>query len=194
MTRRIFLGISLNLQLEVLRAKLSAFNRNLDWIPDENLNIPLNYLGRLAHQDINEVGQTIKSIVEKYPTFCLKPTFLQTLYKKHDESMINIGLGGDLKILLEMQKELTVALDEVAAQPKRYFPFITIATLKKTDHDSTKKLLSKINDLNIDLDLDEILVSKVSTFETLFYKDSVTFHKLRDFNLKSQVASLQTLT
>ena len=175
-----------------MRAKLSAFNRNLDWIPDENLNIPLNYLGRLAHQDINEVGQTIKSIVEKYPRFSLKPTFIQTLYKKHEESMINLELGGELNILESLQKELTVVLDEVAAQPKRYFPCITIATLKKTDHDSTKKLLSKINDLNIDLDLGEILVTKLSTFETLFYKDSVTFHKLRDFTLSSQVASLQT--
>ena len=97
--------------------------------------------------------------------------------------MVNLELGGELNILETLQKELTAVLDEVAAQPKRYFPYITIATLKKTDHDSTKKLLSKINDLNIEPDLDEILVSKVSTFETLFYKDSVTFHKLRDFNL-----------
>lgn len=188
MTRRIFLGIGINLDLGDLRGLLSRFNKNLNWVPDENLNIPLNYLGRLAHQDINEVGQTIKSIVEKYPTFTLKPSFLQTLYKKHEESMLNIELAGDLKILMEMQKELTLSLDEVAAQPKRYFPYITVATLKKTDHDSTKKLLSQINDLDIKISLDELLVSKVSTFETLFYKDSVTYHKLRDFNLMSQVA------
>ncbi len=184
MTRRIFLGIGVNIDINGLRAKLSSFNRNLDWIPDENLNIPLNFLGRLAHQDINEVGQTIKSIIEKYPTFTLKPSFLQTLYKKHEESMINIELAGDLKILMEMQKELTLNLDEVAAQPKRYFPYITIATLKKTDHESTKKLLSQINDLDIKLNIEDILVSRVSTFETLFYKDSVTYHKLRDFVLK----------
>lgn len=187
MTRRVFLGIGLSLDLNDLGGLLSKYNKNLDWIPDENLHIPLNYLGRLAHQDINEVGQTIKSIIEKYPTFILKPTFLQTLYKKHEESMLNIELGGDLNILMEMQKELTISLDEVAAQPKRYFPYITIATLKKTDHDSTKKLLSQINNLDIKLSLGDILVSKVSTFETLFYKDSITIHKLRDFNLKSQV-------
>ncbi len=191
MTRRIFLGIGLKLELNDLRAKLSSFNKSLNWIPDENLNIPLNYLGRLAHQDINEVGKTIKTIVDKYSQFTLKPLNLQTLYKKHEESMINIELDGDLNVLMEMQKELTLNLDEVAAQPKRYFPYITIATLKKTDHDSTKKLLSQVNDLNIKLNMDDILVTKVSTFETLFYKDSVTYHKLRDFTLRSQVVSLQ---
>jgi len=186
LTKRIFLGIGVDLKLNDLRAKLSDYNKQLNWIPDGNLHIPLNYLGRLLHQDINAVGMTIKTIIEKYHPFTLKPQYLETLYKKHEESQIYLSLAGQVDILNELQKELAITLDEVAAQPKRYFPYLTIATLKKTDHETTKQILNKISGLDLKLNIDEFLVNKVTLFESLFHRDSVTYQKIRDFVLESQ--------
>lgn len=183
MTKRIFLGITIDLKFDDLRAKLSASNKHLIWVPEEDLHIPLNFLGRLLHQDINAVGTTIKTIVEKYQPFNLKPQYLETLYKKHEESQINLSLSGQVDILTDLQKELAKELDEVAAQPKRYFPYITIATLKKTDHETTKQILNKISDLDIQLDIPEFPVNKITLYEKLFHRDSVTIQKIRDFVL-----------
>ncbi|MEK7163613.1 MAG: hypothetical protein AAB768_00530 [Patescibacteria group bacterium] len=184
MTKRIFLGIGIDLKLDDLHAKLSAFNKHLDWIPDQDLHIPLNYLGRLLHQDINAVGITIKTIVEKYQPFTLKPQYLETLYKKHEESQIYVSLAGQVDILSQLQKELAKNLDEVAAQPKRYFPYLTVATLKKTDHETTKQILNKISGLDLELNIDEFQVNKITLYENLFHRDSVTYQKIRDFVLE----------
>jgi len=184
LTKRIFLGIGVNLKLDGLHTKLSAFNKYLDWIPEEDLHIPLNYLGRLLHQDINAVGATIKTITEKYQPFTLNLQYLETLYKKHEESLIYFSLAGQVDVLNEMQKELAKNLDEVAAQPKRYFPYLTIATLKKTDHETTKQILNKISDLDLKLNIDEFSVNKITLCESLYHRDSVTYQRIRDFVLK----------
>lgn len=184
MTKRIFLGITIDLKLDGLRAKLSDFNKHLLWVSEEDLHIPLNFLGRLLHQDINAVGTTIKTITEKYRPFILKPQYLETLYKKHEESQIYLSLTGQVEILNELQKELAASLDEVAAQPKRYFPNITIATLKKTDHETTKQILNKISDLDLELNIPEFLVNKIALFENIFHRDSITIQKIRDFVLE----------
>ncbi len=184
MTKRIFLGIGVNLKIDDLRAKLSAFNKHLIWVPEEDLHMPLNFLGRLLHQDINAVGTTIKTITEKYRPFILKPQYLETLYKKHEESQINLSLTGQVAELNKLQKELTKNLDEVAAQPKHYFPSITIAILKKTDHETTKQILNKISGLDLDLNIPEFLVNNITLFENIFHRNSVTIQKIRDFVLE----------
>lgn len=184
MTKRIFLGITIDLKLDGLHAKLSAFNKHLIWVPEEDLHMPLNFLGRLLHQDINSVGTTIKTITEKYRPFILKPQYLETLYKKHEKSQINLSLTGQVDILNDLQGELAKNLDEVAAQPKRYFPCITIATLKKTDHETTKQILNKISDLDLELNIPKFLVNKITLYENLFHRDSVTVQKIRDFVLE----------
>lgn len=180
MTKRIFLAIDLP---QSIKDQIAKLQHGLPMIALGDLHIALNFLGKLPHQDINEVIKLIQLTTAKHFSFKLKPQFLETLYKKHDDSIVYLSLGDEVDRLKDLQKDLSKALDDVAAQPQRYMPLISIGKLKKMDPDSTKKALNKILDLDLAIQIDEFMVDKITLFESILHGDSATYQRIRDFKL-----------
>ena len=185
MTKRILLAIRFSLETEIqiinLQRQLLRHNLPVEWIDPGGLHLTLNFLGKMPHQDINEVHKKVSDIVCNFQPFVLQPQYLETLYKKHGDSIIYLSLGGQIDILSKLQKQLSKVLNEIAAQPIRYLPHISIGRVQKMDPDSTKKALNKVTDLDMRLEIDQFTVDGITLFESLLHGASATYQKIRDY-------------
>ena len=187
MTKRIFLSIWPTPEvlgaIENLQGILRKKNLPIVWTEAEKIHLTLNFLGKMPHHDINEVVRNIREACESLPAFTLKFPFLNTLYKKHDDSLIYLSVGGEVEALENLQETLVATINEVAAQPKRYLPHITIGRTKKLDPETTKQTLNTIDNLDLTLEIPEMRIDKFSLYESILHGDKATYQKIRDFNL-----------
>ena len=165
MTKRVFLGIWPSYEVLVaikdLQDNLRKQNLPIVWTEIEKVHLTLNFLGKMPHHDINEIIKNIREACEGLPAFTLKFPFLETLYKKHDESLIYLSVEGEVEAL---QRTLTEVVTDVAAQPKRYLPHITIGRVKKLDPETTKQTLNAVSDLQLKLNIPSMKVDKFSLY------------------------------
>ena len=167
MTKRIFLSIwpspEVLAAISGLQNVLRKQNLPVIWTEVEKIHLDLNFLGKMPHTDINEVKRMVQEATQNLPSFMLKFPYLETLYKKHDDSLVYLSIGGEIEALENLQETLTETIVEVAAQPKRYFPHITIGRVKKLDPETTKQTLNAISNLDITPNIPEMKVERFSS-------------------------------
>lgn len=188
MTKRIFLVIwptpEVLAEIQTIQDTLRKKNLPIIWTEIDKIHLTLNFLGKMPHTDINEVKRMVQEATCDLPAFTLKFPFLETLYKKHDDSLIYLSIGGEIEALENLQKILAQTIIEVAAQPKRYMPHVSIGKVKRLDPEATKQTLNTISDLALELKVPEMKIDKFSLYESILHGDKATYQKIRDFVLK----------
>ncbi len=186
MKYRLFIAIDAPLRQEVLslQSKLSELNLPVVWEEPEKVHLTLNFLGEVEQAQIGHLNKIITTAVSEFSPFNLRPAFLETLYKRHDPSLIYLGLSGDTDVLKELQQRLTKGLEKMALpQPERFLPHITIGRLKRIDPTMTKSFLDKIRDSDFS-PLPEFLVKNIVLYRSLLSKSGSHYAQLHEFVLE----------
>jgi 2'-5' RNA ligase len=117
-------------------------------------------------------------------SFSLTPYFLETLYKRHEHSLVYLGLQGDVNHLKDLQKSMGNLLSDykLPAQTK-FLPHITIGRLKRDDPVNTKFFLGKIDEVEIP-PLSNFTVDHITLYESFVSSTGSHYQKIGQFALE----------
>ncbi|OGD06415.1 2'-5' RNA ligase [Candidatus Amesbacteria bacterium RIFOXYB1_FULL_47_13] len=194
MTRRLFIAITppqvILDSLGEFQLQLQSLNLPVDWEPREKLHITLNFLGRVADDDFTPVIRNLAAFARSRTGLSLTPMFLETLYQRHDNSLIYIGFSGDLKQLRQMQKSLSLSLSQLSfPQPRRFLPHLTIGRLKRTDPTTTKKYMDLIRPREF-IPLPAFTVDSLALYQSFLSRAGSHYQRLRTFTLGDSPSTL----
>ena len=189
MKHRVFLAIDLpdktRQKVLDLAGKLNPLHLPILWEKPEKLHLALNFLGKIADEQILQVNRQITAVSSVTVSFPLEIRFLNTLYQRHESSLVYLGLSGDLAPLLDLQKQLSGRFERISLpQPRRFFPHITIGRIKKSDPVTVKSQLGKIDDSNINF-LAKFSVDHLTLYESLVSHSGSSYQTIRRFMLQS---------
>jgi RNA 2',3'-cyclic 3'-phosphodiesterase len=184
---RLFVAIDLphdlKLEVESLINGLNTLGLPVVWEKPEKLHLTLNFLGNVYDGDIQKVIKNIHDTVSAFPKFTLTPQFLETLYQRHENSLVYLAPTGDTEELIRLQKDLSQMFNEMEMpQPTRFFPHITIGRLKRTDPPTTKYVLDKIDTFEFE-PLSSFEVNKITLLKSMVSRAGSVYERLRDFFL-----------
>ncbi|HJZ05688.1 2'-5' RNA ligase [Candidatus Amesbacteria bacterium RIFCSPHIGHO2_01_FULL_48_32] len=187
MKHRLFIALDLpETTLEnvvVLQTSLSRLNLPVDWEKPQKMHLTLNFLGRVEEKDIPLVEKTLNRVVSSYPPLTLTPHFLETLYQRHEPSLIYLAASSPE--LLDFQKSLSLSLSKIKfPQPIRFLPHITIGKLRRQDPALTKRYLGQIDDYEFS-PLPKFTVDHITLYESFLSRSGSTYQKKARFMLQS---------
>ncbi|KKU55442.1 MAG: 2'-5' RNA ligase [Candidatus Amesbacteria bacterium GW2011_GWA2_47_11] len=185
MTHRLFIAIdpppSIRSGVRRLQSRLAHLDLPVNWEDTDKLHLTLNFLGRIPDQNLGPITTTLTRVAAAMTQFSLEPMFLETLYQRHDNSIIYIGFAGDIDLLKKMQKSLSLSLSKLSLpQPRRFLPHLTIGRLKRTDPTLTKRYLDQIRAQNF-RPLPVFTVDKIILYESFLTKAGSHYQKVREF-------------
>lgn len=187
MKHRLFAAIDLPDQVASrvvrLQTELDKLGVPIVWEKPKQLHLTLVFMGRLPDEDAARVRGMLVNTARAFRSHTLRIGDLDTLYNRHELSILFlqiIDLEGEL---VSLQKELARRVDEVTPQPRQKFmPHITIGRIRKSDPTQVKHQLDKLADVEID-SLGEFTVDKVHLYESFLSKSGASYIKLASFNL-----------
>lgn len=186
MKHRLFLAIPLpetfRPQVTSLQNQLSKLSIPVVWENPAKIHMTLNFLGRVDNNDLLPVNRLINKITTIVPLFNLRISFLETLYRRHEESLIYLAPTGDMEILTDMQKALAKVLHQISPQPIRFLPHFSIGKFQKIDPITTKAAIDKIDNFEF-APWEEFTVDKLILFESFVTHKGSTYHKFHEFPL-----------
>lgn len=188
MKHRLFIAIdvpeTVRTEIILLQKKLDDLKLPVLWESSQKLHLTLHFLGATPHDQMQNLMHSLRKTLNSFPIFSLTPYFLETLYRRHDNSIIYLGLQGEINELKLLQKELGDLLTgyRLPAQNK-FLPHITIGKFKRDDPINTKLFLEKINDLEI-TPLSEFTVDHVSLYESFLSSSGSHYQKIGQFGIQ----------
>lgn len=188
MKHRLFIAI--NLPDEIISAilalsgRLESLHLPLRLEEPEKLHITLNFLGRVEEKLIPSVQKILTHTAALQQSFQLAPVYLDSMYKKHADSYVYLGLSGDLDILKQIHKSLSLSLSQISIpQPERLFPHITIARFQKADPVTIKTAMDKITDFEFTA-LPEFTVAGLTLYESFLSQKGSHYRVIGHYPLK----------
>lgn len=187
MKHRIFIGIDLPPQQKDLiahfQSSLLSHRAYLSVEPPEKLHLTLNFLGRIEEEILNDLQRRLPEWLAPVSAFSLRFSFLESLYRRHETSLVYLAPTGDIDQLKELHQGLNIHLSELKlSQPERFLPHVTIAKFAKSDPLTTKTWLDQIVDFPFS-PLPVFSVDTVTVFESLLSKHGSTYRKIGNFKL-----------
>jgi 2'-5' RNA ligase len=185
---RLFIAIDIP---EPVRTEITALQKKLDklglplvWEQPQKLHLTLHFLGATPEEQMRNLMSSLRQALHEYGQFSLTPYFLETLYKRHEHSLVYLGLQGDLEKLKVLQQALGDLLSgfKLPAQTK-FLPHITIGKFKRDDPENTKKFLEKINSEDF-TPLPGFTVDSVVMYESFLSKSGSHYQKIGLFDIK----------
>lgn len=171
-------------KVTILQNQLDHLHLPLVWEPPEKIHLTLTFLGRIEEEHHPAITKILTDVSHRFSPFSLIPSFLDTMYQKHETSYVYLGLSGDTDILKEIYQLLSKSLANIHIPiPQRYLPHITIGKLKKYDQFSTKQYLEKISDFPYQ-PLPEFNVDNLTLYENLLARDTSHYQQLGRFVLE----------
>ncbi len=188
MKHRLFVAIDiptdLRTEIVALQQTLNKLSIPVVWEPVDKLHMTLNFIGSVEQDMVHRVGQIIRKSITAYRPFTLQPAYLETLYKRHDPSIIYLGVSGDVQILKELQGSIAIELNELKLpQPEKFLPHITIGRLKRTDPPSTKSFLDKVTNFDFQA-LPPFTIGQVWLFRSLVSKLGSHYERMLHFTFE----------
>lgn len=187
MKHRLFLAIDLPpVQSQLvfqLQQQLDKLGMPISWEPEEKLHMTLNFVGRLDNEQTVSLQRSVLSWVNSIPQFNLKLTFLESMYNRHEPSIIYLAPTGGIEQLKNLQTAITTNLTNLSIpQPIRFLPHVTIGKLKRTDPTLTKKFLDQISDQPAP-QIPEFTVEAVVLYESFLSRSGSHYQRLRHYSL-----------
>lgn len=186
MTHRLFLAIDLpeelDLEIITLQNRLSGLHLPVVWQPPEKLHLTLNFLGRVSDEQVGMLSRVITQITARTPPLLLTPSFLETLYQKHDSSLIYLSISQEPdRPLTELYKLTSAALTGLKMpQSERFAPHITIGKIKKSDPETTKKVLEQISTFEFSA-MKPFVANRLVLYESTLNRSGSHFQKTGQF-------------
>lgn len=186
MKHRLFTAIALPeaVSQEITRLQKDLDRLKLPVIWDKSFHLTLNFLGQVTDSETGTIKNLVQQAVQPFNTFSIKPLYLDTLYSRHDPTILYLSLSKSEQ-LLELQDSLASALSSITPQPRKFLPHITIGHFKRTDPVTTKHFIDLVSDFAAP-EFSEILVDKVILYESLLSKAGTTYRQISQFMLQSQ--------
>ena len=124
MTHRLFIAVDLpsGLQTDIqsLQVRLDRLQLPVVWSAPEKIHLTLNFLGRVKAELQPSLIRLLTQIAATHSQFSLTPGFLDTMYKKHADSFVYLGLSGDIPQLKQLHQFLSESLTQLSLpQPRR---------------------------------------------------------------------------
>jgi len=170
-------------QVAKLQTELDKLGVPIVWEKPKQLHLTLVFMGRLADEDAARVQGMLVNTARTFRSHTLRMGDLDTLYNRHEPSILFlqiIDLEGEL---VSLQKELARRVDEVTPQPRQKFmPHITIGRVRKSDPTQVKQFLERLSGVEID-SLGKFTVNQVHLYESFLSKSGASHVKLASFNL-----------
>lgn len=165
---RSFIGINFSRELKEQLARIQkavrAESLKGSFKHVDNFHITLKFLGEMQEAQTAAIARKLEAIAAQYPSFALKLQDLGCFKGKEGIRTLYIGLGGDTKALLQINREVESAMEEVgfAREKKPYTPHITIAQnlILKEDFEKLKKKIVLPDDQEIRVDKIELIKSE----------------------------------
>lgn len=150
-----------------IQADLEAFGLPLRPEPPEKLHITFNFLGRIDEEKISDINGIISKTAASFSPLELVPSFMDSMYNKHADSYVYLGLSGDTDTLKSIYKSLSLSLSQISIpMAERYFPHITIARFQKSDPVTIKSAMDKIDQYEFN-PLPAFTLDNISLYESL---------------------------
>ncbi len=167
-----------------LQTRLDRLGLPVMWEEPAKLHLTLHFLGPTPQEQINSFTPGLQKLARSAPAFSLTPYFLETLYRRHEASLVYIGMEGDLTALKNLHKSLAGLLSgyQLPAQ-NRFFPHITIGRLRRDDPVTTKNFLSRIDAVDIQ-PLPSFLVDHLTLYESDLSPAGSHYQKIGQYGLE----------
>lgn len=171
MKHRLFIAANLPretaLAIGKIQADLEALKLPLRPEPQEKLHITFNFLGRIDEEKISDINEIVSKTAASFSSPGLIPSFLDSMYNKHADSYVYLGLSGDTDVLKSIYKSLSLELSRISLpMAERYFPHITIARFQKADPVTVKSAMDKIDQYEFN-PLPAFALDNISLYESL---------------------------
>ncbi|MEK7154729.1 MAG: RNA 2',3'-cyclic phosphodiesterase [Patescibacteria group bacterium] len=185
MKHRLFTAIALP---EAVSDEIAGLQKDLDRLKlpviwDTSFHLTLNFLGQVTDPETGTIKNLIQQSTQQFRSFTIKPLYLDTLYSRHDPTVLYLTLSKSEE-LLELQDSLASALSSITPQPRKFLPHITIGKFRRTDPVTTKHFIDLVSDFATP-EFSEILVDKVILYESLPSKAGTTYRQISQFMLQS---------
>lgn len=167
----------------VLQDKLNKLGLPVEWEPSEKLHLTLNFLGRVDEQFDSRLEADIRGVARRCPPFTISLAFLETFYRRHDSSLIYLGVGEGLVETKALQKSLNESMARLnLPQQTRFLPHVSIGKLSRTDTITTKSFLDKVSQIDF-TPLPTFTVDRFVLYESHLSRSGSYFQKVRVFPL-----------
>jgi len=157
----------------------------VEWESPQKLHLTLNFLGRCDDALLGLIRSRLAKIVPMLSSFDLQLVFLETLYKRHGDSLIYLAPAGDLAPLRELQSQISHFIENELRipQPDRFLPHVLIGRPRKADPVTIKGLLAQIKDLEFSAP-PPFPVTAVSLYESFISRAGAFHQKIGQYALK----------
>lgn len=170
-------------EISSLQSRLEKLQIPIILEKPEKFHITLTYLGRIEEAIHPEIFKVMTQVAVLYNPFILIPSFLDTMFKKHDDSFVYLGLSGETEVLKDLYKALARPLTNLSLpQSEKFYPYISIARFKKADPQFIKSAMDKVTDFDFS-PLSELTVDGISLYESLISHKGNTLRRLGQFSL-----------
>lgn len=183
MKHRLFVAIDVpSTEIVALQSKLDQLRLPVIWEKPEKIHLTLNFLGRVTPDQLHPVSRAVSQVVKTYNHLTIELLFLETLYQRHDQTLIYLSAFSP--DLIPLQKSLSQALNDISPQPRRFLPHITIGKIKRTDPATTKRVIDVISNFDYQ-PLSPFVADHLTLYESFLSAKGSTYQKIGQFMIKS---------
>ena len=187
MKHRLFIAItppqSFKVRVSALQLDLDNLGLPVRWEEPEKLHLTLSLLARVSDEQMSHINALLRCVSSRTTPLEISPLFLETLYQKHEPSLIYLGLAGDITALKGLYSQLYRELTEMGfPQRKRFLPHITVGRLKKADPALTKKFLDRLDGYQFSPP-DAFTVNSLDLYRSLISRAGSTYQLVNRFPL-----------
>ncbi len=176
---------AVSLEVVAWQKKLDRLHLPVEWREADKLHMTLAFLGnKVDSSELTPVRRAGFNAAATTPKFAMKLAFLETLYQRHEETLIYLAPQKSHE-LLQLQDTLSQGLNEIRLpQPRKFLPHVVIGKLKRTDPVTTKQCINKISAVDF-TPLEPFMVEKIDLYESHVTARGSHYAKIGEFMLKS---------
>lgn len=184
---RTFIAIELeeNLknQLSSLISEFMNVSQNIKWVKKQGMHLTLKFLGEIGLDKVNEIESCMEKIAKKTDSFVLqiKGTGFFPPGKKNPR-VLWVGITGDSS-LLNLQAEVESGCERLGfpQEMRKFHPHLTLGRVKA--HSKLGGVLPLL-EKNRETPFGEMIVKKITFFQSLLKPTGAEYKVLSEFNLK----------
>ncbi len=166
-----------------MQKKLEKLDLPVVWEKPEKLHLTLNFIGVVQDREMSKVLQGLDKTISGFPPITLRPQFLETLYNRHEPSLIYYMPTGDVDKLKDLQARTTQLLNSIDfPQRSRFLPHLTIGRFKRTEPTFTKYAMDQVAKQEMP-GLSEFTVDRITLFNSLVSRAGSQYARMGEFTL-----------
>lgn len=171
-------------QVAALQKELDSLRLPVVWEELDKLHLTLNFLGnKVDSSQLTDIRRAAFNVAAQTPKFELCLGFLETLYLRHDETLIYLAPKKE-PLLLDLQNRMCIELNKLELdQPRKFLAHMVVGKLKRTDPVTTKNCINKISDYDYK-PVPGFIVEDIKLYESFVSAKGSHYTKIGEFVLK----------